>query len=120
MNTPADEIRIAGLELRSCIGVTEAERATPQRLTVSLVLLPSHGFDGLQDDVARTVNYSAVCKLVRSLAGARPRRLIETFALEIADAVLAQFACASVEVELRKYVLPDTEHVAVRLVRRRP
>jgi dihydroneopterin aldolase len=115
-----DEIRIAGLELRSCIGVTEAERHMPQRLTVSLVLQPTRGFDGLGDDLTQTVNYSAVCRLVRALAGARPRHLIETFALEIADAILAQFKITLVEVELRKYVLPDTEYVAVRLVRRRP
>jgi dihydroneopterin aldolase len=114
-----DEIRIAGLELRSCIGVTEAERHTPQRLTVSLVLQPISGFGGLNDDLAQTVNYSAVCRMVRALAGERPRQLIETFALEIANAVLAGFACELVDVELRKYVLPDTEYVAVRLIRRR-
>jgi dihydroneopterin aldolase len=117
---PPDEIRVAGLELRSCIGVTEAERVNPQRLTVSLVLEPIRGFDGLNDDLAQTVNYSAVCRLIRALAGSKPRQLLETLALEIADAVLTQFACASAEVELRKYVLPDTEHVAVRIVRRRP
>jgi dihydroneopterin aldolase len=115
-----DEIRIAGLELRACVGVTDVERQTPQRLTVSLVLEPIRGFDGLNDDLAQTVNYSAVCRMVRALAGERPRRLIETLAREIAEAVLAQFACASAGVELRKYVLPDTEYVAVRLVRRRP
>ena len=115
----ADEIRIAGLELRSCIGVTEAERHTPQRLTVSLTLEPLRGFDGLNDDLKQTVNYSAVCRMVRALAGAKHRQLIETLAVEIAAAILAQFDCGSVEVELRKYVLPDTEHVGVHLVRRR-
>ena len=115
-----DEIRVTGLELRSCIGVTEAERQTPQRLTVSLVMQPVRGFDGLNDELAQTVNYSAVCRAVRALAGAKHRQLIETLAVEIAEAVLAQFECGSVEVELRKYVLPDTKHVAVRLARRRP
>jgi hypothetical protein len=31
--------------------------------------------------------------------------------------VLREFAVRSVEVELRKYILPDTAHVAVRLHR---
>jgi dihydroneopterin aldolase len=119
MKTEADVVLVRGLELRGCIGVTEAERQTPQRLTVSLVMEPIHGFDGVGDDLAHTVNYSAVCRVVRALAGTGHRQLLETLALEIAGAVLGQFACAAVEVELRKYVLPDTEHVAVRIVRRR-
>jgi dihydroneopterin aldolase len=115
----ADEIHIAELELRARIGVTEAERETPQRLTVSMVLEPVRGFDSVHDDLAQTVNYSAVCRLVRALAGAEPRRLLETLALEIAGAVLTQFECASAEIELRKYILPDTKYVAVRIVRHR-
>ena len=119
MKTEADTVLVRGLELRACIGVTDAERQTPQRLTVSLVMEPRQGFDGLADDLALTVNYAAVCRVVRALAGTGHRRLLETLAAEIADAILGQFACAAVEVELRKYVLPDTEHVAVRLGRRR-
>ena len=113
----ADRIVVSYLELSSRIGVPEVEREHPQRLTVSLVIQPAHGFAGLNDDLDKTVNYSAVCRMVRELAGARSRRLIETLACEIADAVLAQFDCTSVEVELRKYILPDTEYVAVRLAR---
>ena len=119
-SSPADLIIISNLELQTRIGVPDAERQTPQRLTVCLVIQPAHGFDGLNDDLAQTVNYSAVCRMVRELADVRPRRLIETLAVEIASAVLAQFACATVEVELRKYVLPDTEYVAVRARRSRP
>ncbi len=118
--TPADTVIVSQLEVQSRIGVTAAERTTPQRLTVSLVLQPIPGFSDLNDDLDRTVNYSAVCRLVRALADSEPRHLIETLAGEIAAAVLAQFACASVEVELRKYVLPDTAYVAVRLTRSRP
>ena len=57
---------------------------------------------------------------MRALAAARPRRLIETLALDIAGEILARFAVASVDVELRKYILPDTDYVAVRLSRHRP
>ena len=63
-----------------------------------------------------------MCQVLRELAAAeRERRLIETFALEIAETVLSRFgACAAVDVDLRKYVLPDTDYVAVRLSRFRP
>lgn len=117
-----DEIHVAGLALSVRIGVTDRERSAPQRLTVSLTLRPAGGFAGLGDRIERTINYSAVCAVVRRFAAeAEPRKLIETFAEDIAATVLAGFpACAEVDVELRKYVLPDTDYVAVRLTRRQP
>ena len=119
---PHDLIHIENLELPVRIGVMARERMFPQKLTLSLTLHPRHGFDGLEDRIENTINYSAVCQALRALAAAdRERRLIETFALEIADAVLSGFeACAAVDVELRKYILPDTDYVAVRLTRRPP
>lgn len=119
MHAP-DQILIANLELSAHVGVTDAERSRPQRLTVSLTLTPARGFDGLDDRLENTVNYSAACKAVRALAAERPRRLIETLAADIAADILARFACEAVEVELRKYILPDTDYVAVRLSRRQP
>lgn len=117
-----DEIHVAGLALSVRIGVTERERAEPQRLTVSLTLRPAGGFDDLEDRIEHTINYSAVCAVLREFAKtAEPRRLIETFAEDIARTVLTEFpACVEVDVELRKYILPDTDYVAVRLTRRQP
>ncbi len=117
---PPDQILVANLELHARVGVTNAEQARPQRLTVWLTLTPSRGFVGLDDDIENTVNYSAVCAVVRALASEHARRLIETLAEDIATTILARFACAAVEVELRKYVLPDTDYVAVRLSRPSP
>ena len=116
-----DEIHVAGLALDVRIGVTERERATAQRVAVFLTLRTASGFAGLRDRVERTINYSAVCAVVRKMAGdSAPRQLIETLAEDIATLVLACFSgCAEVDVELRKYVLPDTDYVAVRLTRRR-
>ncbi len=118
MSTP-DEIHVANLALNVRVGVTDEEQAQPQRLTVCLTLRPAHGFDGLGDRIENTVNYAAVCAAVRRLAAGRPRRLIETLALDIAGEILARFAVASVDVELRKYILSDTDYVAVRLSRQR-
>lgn len=116
MNEP-DEICIAALELQACVGVPDDERSKPQRLTVSLTMVPAQDFTGLADDLARTVDYAAVALAIRELASVRPRRLIETLAEEIAQLVLARFACRHVTLELRKFILPETEYVAVRLRR---
>jgi dihydroneopterin aldolase len=112
-----DQIFISNLELLAHIGVTDEERAEPQRLTVSLALVPSRGFSGLGDRLKNAVDYADVCERVRALAAKQPRNLIETLAEEIARALLAYFSLGIVEIELRKYILPETEFVAVRIRR---
>jgi FolB domain-containing protein len=119
MSTPTvrDAILVSGLELSVFIGVPELERAEPQRLTANLVLFPAAPLKQLEDDLGRTVDYYALTRRVRQIAGERPRKLIETLAEEICACVLEEFAVRSLEVELRKYILPDTEYVAVRIAR---
>ena len=113
----SDAILVRGLELSSHIGVPDAERAEAQRLTLNLVLFPSSPLSNLGDELGRTVDYYTLTRRVRQLAGARPRKLLETLAEEICACVLEEFSVRAVEVELRKYILPDTEYVAVRLFR---
>lgn len=113
-----DSILIDQLELQARIGITEEERTQPQRLTATLDLKPARDFGELDDRIENTVDYFEVCLAVKALAEERPRNLIETLAGEIADALLARFALSAVEIELRKFVLPDTAFVAVKI--RRP
>ena len=113
----ADEIHIEQLELSACIGVPDEERAEPQRLTVSLTLTPRKGFAELGDDLANTIDYFAVSRAVQKLAAAHSRKLIETLGEEIAAGILSDFPVARVDLELRKYILPDTAYVAIRLSR---
>lgn len=113
----ADLILIEQLELLAYVGVTAGERATAQRLAVSLALEPRGGLRDLDDAIEKTVDYFAVCEAVRTLTGTHPRRLIETLAEEIAELVLERFAVRAVEVEVRKFILRDTAHVAVRIRR---
>lgn len=115
----ADLILIDSLELSAHIGVPEEERAAPQRLTATLRLEPQTGFDKLNEQLERTVDYFEVCRAVQALAAARPRKLIETLASDIAAEVLARFAVRAVELELRKFILPETAFVAVQLRRER-
>ena len=115
----ADCIRIESLELLSYIGVPAEERTTPQRLTVSLVLEPLRDFRALEDRIENTVDYFDACNFVKALSLSEPRQLIETLAQEIAGQLLARYPLRAVEVEVRKYILPDTAFVAVQLRRDR-
>jgi phosphoglycolate phosphatase len=117
---PNDEIRIEELELFARVGVSAEERTRPQRLTISLRLQPRHGFRELGDELARTVDYAAVCDELRRFAAEREEKLIETLADEIAAHLLTRFTLDRVELELRKFVLPETKYVAVRLARAAP
>ena len=56
---------------------------------------------------------------IQTLAASKPRRLIETLALETADLLLTRHPLQSVAVTIEKHILPDTECVAVHLVRSR-
>lgn len=114
---PNDEIRIEELELFALVGVSDEERAQPQRLTISLVLQPRNSFCDLGDDLARTVDYAAVCAELRRFVAGREAKLIETLANDMATHLIARFPIARVELELRKFVLPETRFVAVRVTR---
>jgi dihydroneopterin aldolase len=114
-----DRIEVRCLEVDTRIGVPEEERAEPQRLRVSLEIVPETAFAALGDEIGRTVDYFEVAQRVKALAGERPRKLIETLADEIAELVLAGFAAREVRVTIEKCILPDTECVAVRTVKRR-
>jgi 7,8-dihydroneopterin aldolase/epimerase/oxygenase len=114
---PPDQIIISQLVVLSRIGATEEERRHPQELRVSLVMEPVGGFSNLGDRLENTVDYHAVAQVVKALAARGERLLIETLAQEIARHLLDNYRLGAVEVELRKYVLPDAKHVAVKLRR---
>jgi len=113
----SDLILIDSLELSARIGITEEERARAQRLTATLQLQPLRNFAALEDRIENTVDYFNVCTVAKEISAARPRHLLETLAEEIAAGLLAKFPLQAIEIELRKYILPDTRFVAVKLHR---
>lgn len=112
-----DEIHIEELAVDAKIGVPAEERGTEQRLVFSIKLVPRSNFRALGDDLARTVDYAAVAAEVRRFVALRNVKLIETLADGVAAHLLELFPLVEVRVELRKNVLADTKHVAVRVTR---
>jgi len=109
-----NEIWIKSLKVHSRIGVEETERQQPQELLVDLCIQPPAPFSFMNDDVMRTIDYAAVASRVRGLAGEGSRHLIETLAADIARLLVDEFQAVVVIVEVRKFVLPNADHVAVR------
>jgi dihydroneopterin aldolase len=114
-----DSIIVSQLECAAHIGVSDAERAVVQRLVVSLRLIPTAGLAIESDSLAMTIDYASVCAAVRQEVQAKSRRLIETLAEEIASMLLARYPLRAVEIEVRKFVIPGAEYVAVSIRRGR-
>ncbi len=113
------EIEIRRLKVSCHIGVPEEERALPQQLRVSVKLSVSSPFHAMADEISRTLDYAALASSIQDLASSRPRRLIETLAADVAGLVLEFPVVTAVEVTVEKFILPDTECVAVHLRRER-
>jgi dihydroneopterin aldolase len=116
--TAADEIHIEQLEIFARVGVSEKERAAPQRLTASVTLWPERQAQELSDHVGQTVNYSEVCEETKSFVRDRTANLVETLASDLATHLLRRFRIVKVAVELRKFVLPDAQYASVTITRR--
>lgn len=112
-------IMIKGLKIDTAVGVTEIERGQPQRLEVDAVITPLESFAEAADEIGRTVDYQAATQRIGQLASSRPRRLIETLASELAEMLVSEFRALRAEVEVRKFVVPNTDYVAVRCLRER-
>jgi FolB domain-containing protein len=116
--TTADEIHIEQLEVFTRVGISEKERAAPQRLTASITLWPERQAHELSDNLGKTVNYSEVCEETKSFVRDRTVKLIETLASELATHLLRRFPIVKVAIELRKFVVTDAQYVSVTVTRR--
>jgi len=114
MNNAVDEILIQGLEIWCQVGVPDDEMAVPQKLLVDVTILAPMRFEALGDEIDATVDYAAVCVRLSALASEKPRRLIETLASDMTHVLLKEFGASAATVQIRKFILPNTEHVAVR------
>ena len=114
-----DSIIIRGLEVPTRIGVPDVERATWQVIHAEVRLVLRRGFDTMKDDIAETIDYVSVADRVKTIAAKRPRKLLEKLASEIVTDLLKTDGVAEVDFELRKHILPGTDHVAVRMIRSR-
>jgi dihydroneopterin aldolase len=102
-----DEILLEGMRFYAFHGVNPEEQALGQRFTVDVVLAVDLHRAGQSDNLAHTVSYSAVYKVVRAIVEGEPRQLIEAVAEEIASVVLTEFPpVAQISVTVRKPEVP--------------
>jgi 7,8-dihydroneopterin aldolase/epimerase/oxygenase len=118
----SDRITLRGLRFMGRHGVNPQEQVTAQPFEVDLILRTDLSRPATTDELADTIDYSAVFKVAAEIVEDRSYRLIERLAGAIAEAVLAAFPVDDVEVRVRKPKAPlpgAFETVEARLRRRR-
>jgi dihydroneopterin aldolase len=106
-------IKIVDLEVFYSVGVTDAERAKPQRLLLSLDMTFDFSMAALGDRIGKTIDYFAVSQRLLGYGKERSWKLIEKLAVNIADQVLQEFKPEVVTVEVKKFVIPQAAYVSV-------
>lgn len=112
-----DTIHIQGLQTPVLVGVPDEERARWQTIELDVMLTPKRDFRDLGDSIEETIDYERVSLELKDVAAAKPRKLIETLAEELTAHLLKTFPISSVDLTIRKFILPGTKWVGVSVTR---
>ena len=99
---PRDRIRITKIALYGRHGVSAAEREVGRPFEVDVEMEMDLSAAAESDDLTKTVDYSAVCEVVRQVNEGGPYHLLEAMAGEIAKRILEGVPVAEVTVRVRK------------------
>jgi len=111
------QIHIEQLKVFARVGVPQAERARRQRLVLNITLWPARDLRDLQDRIAQTVDYSALCRDAKSFLSRQSPKLLETLANDLASHLLRKFRVRKINIEIRKFVLKDAAYASVAVTR---
>jgi 7,8-dihydroneopterin aldolase/epimerase/oxygenase len=117
-----DYVSVRDLSVRAVIGVHAWERDVEQTLHVSVDMVPETA--GVRkaaatDDLADTLDYSAVAETIATVLRDGKFRLIETAAERVAGRLLADFPLSWLRLELRKPIAEGGYTAAITLERTR-
>ena len=104
-----DIIRLQGMTFFAAHGASPGERTRERRFVVDLEVAADLSRAGATDDLADTVNYSALHGAIRDVLQGPPVNLLETLAERIAQRVLGHFPVTAVRVRVDKPGVPVDE-----------
>ena len=106
-------LSLVDLELTCHLGVPVDERAQTQKILCTAVFpVPNLKKAAQTDDLAHTVNYYDLSQLLQKIARQKERNLIETLATDLAQAAFDTFPLSWMDLELKKFILPETRHIS--------
>ena len=116
-----DIIFIRDIRLETLIGAYEFERRQPRTLQVNIEIGRASIRACKTDELADTVDYSAVVDLVKETFASHTFHLLEPLAETIVDLILEKFDAQWARIEDSKSgVVPNARDVGVRIERSRP
>jgi 7,8-dihydroneopterin aldolase/epimerase/oxygenase len=113
------KITIVDLEVQYHVGVSDEERAKPQRLLITVDMNFDFSSASATDRITKTIDYHAVAKHIIEFGVDRSWKLIEKVVKDVTDLVIEEFQPASATVTVKKFALPQASHVAVTLTKQR-
>lgn len=113
-------ITIVDLEVFYRVGISEEERAKPQRLLLTLDVKFDFSSAAVSGRIGRTIDYYEVAQRLLKLGETRSWRLIESVATDVAERILSEFHPESVTVEVKKFSIPEARYVSASLTKQRP
>jgi dihydroneopterin aldolase len=110
-------IFIEDFVVKAKIGVYPREQILPQIMTLNLEIgLPDH--QQISDDLSKTIDYSAVIEYIHGVIEDRHFNLVEYFATEIADGLIARFKAPWVRISAAKMgVIKGVKRIGVNIER---
>ena len=107
------KITIVDLEVFYCVGVTDEERAKPQRLLLTVDMNFDFSSAAVSDRIERTINYQTVADDLLKFGEGRSWKLVEKLVANVADRILAEYKPQAVMVEAKKFSIPQASFVSV-------
>ena len=112
-------ISIVDLEVFYQIGVTDEERAKPQRLLITVEMDLDFSTAVMSDRLEKTINYFDVSQELLKFGQNRSWKLLEKLTANVADFVMARYKPENVLVEIKKFPIPQARYVSVAIARTR-
>jgi dihydroneopterin aldolase len=112
-----DTVSIRDLRVSTVIGVYDWERETEQALVFAVDMAADVAKAAANDDLADTLDYSAVARTVKTIVTEGKFQLIETAAERVAQRLLADHGLAWVRVEVVKPITTEGYTAAITIER---
>jgi len=113
------KITIVDLAVFFHVGVPDEERAQPQKLLITVDMTYDFSSAAVTDRVTKTIDYADVAQKVAKFGEDRSWKLIEKVATDVADLILNEFHPEAVTVHVKKFPLPQANHVSVTVTQTR-
>ena len=114
------KITIVDLEVFYCVGLTDEERAKPQRLLLTVDMNLDFSSAAVSDRIERTINYQTVAEDLLKFGEGRSWKLLEKVVDNVAERILTEYKPQAVLVEAKKFSIPQARFVSVSTGKSRP